>query len=72
MKKHRTTSPGYKNRNDQVVLEKTQFVGTDRNQFVYVLECTRCGKRYGANGSDIWERKCPNCQGGNPGIETKK
>jgi hypothetical protein len=29
---------------------------------------TRCGHVYGANGSDIWLRKCPYCQGGAEGL----
>ena len=28
-----------------------------------------CGARYGANGSDFHQRKCPNCQGGMPGLD---
>jgi hypothetical protein len=32
------------------------------------MECTLCGFVYGANSGDVFERKCPNCQGGAPGI----
>jgi hypothetical protein len=32
------------------------------------LQCGHCGYDYGANGSDIWERKCPACQEGAPGL----
>src|SRR3990172_5441402 len=63
-----TTNPGYENPNGQIVVHYTGHPGTDHNQFVYELRCKHCGQVYGANGSDIHERKCPNCQGGRPGI----
>ena len=63
-----TTMPGYRNRNDQVVTRRTNLPGNDHNQRVYVLRCARCRSQYGANGSDIWQRKCPNCGGGQPGL----
>ena len=63
-----TTQPGYRNRNDQVVVRRTPLPGTDHNQRVYVLECGRCRHWYGANGSDIWQRRCPSCGGGRPGL----
>jgi rubredoxin len=37
-------------------------------QVAYKMECDNCGYVYGANGSDIAFRKCPNCQGGRAGI----
>ena len=40
--------------------------GTDFNQKFYSMECLNCGHKYQANGSDIWQRKCPKCQGGKP------
>jgi len=49
-------------------LSHTDLEGTDHNQYVYVLRCNRCGQEYGANGSDIWLRKCPYCQGGAEGL----
>ena len=63
-----TTNPGYRNRNDQVVIRRTDLPGNDHNQRVYALECGRCQHRYGANGSDIWQRRCPHCGGGRPGL----
>jgi hypothetical protein len=27
-----------------------------------------CGHKYGSNGSDNFQRKCPSCQGGAPGL----
>lgn len=63
-----TTKPGYRNRNDQIVVRRTDLPGNDHNQRVYVLDCGRCQHRYGANGSDIWQRRCPHCGGGRPGL----
>ena len=64
----KTTVPGYCNRNNQVVVQPTDVPGNDHNQFVYVLRCGNCGQEYGANGSDIWQRRCPACDGGAPGL----
>lgn len=63
-----TTRPGYKNTNGQVVVRSTALPGTDFGQSIYVLRCTYCSEEYGANGSDIWQRKCPQCQEGRPGL----
>lgn len=65
-----TTRPGYINRNGQQVLRATDIPGTDHNQRVYLLVCTKCRTEYGANGSDIFQRKCPACQGGSAGCLT--
>jgi hypothetical protein len=66
----RTTEPGYTNRNNQTVLRKTATPGNDHNQMVYVLRCNveSCGHEYGVNGSDIFQRLCPRCSGGAPGL----
>ncbi|MCY3822382.1 MAG: Swt1 family HEPN domain-containing protein [Nitrospinae bacterium] len=64
----KTTEAGYKNRNNQTVIRKTDLPGNDHNQRVYILQCEECFHNYGANGSDIWLRKCPNCQGGADGL----
>jgi hypothetical protein len=66
-----TTEPGYRNRNGQVVIRSTHLAGTDHYQYVYVLRCGNCGHEYGANGSDIFQRRCPNCQGGAPGLSVR-
>jgi len=63
-----TTRIGFKNDNGQVVVRKTAMRGTDHNQYVYVLRCNACHHEYGANGSDIWLRRCPACDGGAPGL----
>ena len=67
-----TTTPGYRNRNGQTVIRDTGLPGTDHNQRIYELECGKCGHRYGANGSDIWQRRCPCCDGGRPGLDFGK
>lgn len=64
--KTKTTDAGYMNRNNQVNKGKTNMRGTDHGQWFYQMECQRCGFEYLANGTDIWQRKCPKCQGGRP------
>jgi hypothetical protein len=64
----KTTHPGYRNRNGQINVRPTGISGTDHGQYIYVLSCSRWGNHYGANGSDIFQRKCPKCQGGAPGL----
>lgn len=63
-----TTAPGFRNRNGQIVIRATGEPGNDHNQQVYQLACEHCGLNYGANGSDIFQRKCPACGGGKPGL----
>lgn len=63
-----TTAVGYVNRNDQVVVQSTNLPGNDHNQLIYLLRCHHCGHVYGANGSDIFQRKCPAHDGGAPGL----
>ena len=64
----KTTKPGYVNKNGQQVVKATDLPGNDHNQVVYVMKCGSCGNRYGVNGSDIWQRKCPTCGGGAAGL----
>jgi hypothetical protein len=59
---------GYTNKNRQTVVRKTGESGNDHNQYVYVLRCGDCGHEYGANGSDIWLRRCPRHDKGAPGL----
>lgn len=63
-----TTSPGYVNRNGQTVVRATDTPGNDHLQKVYVLRCGECGHEYGANGSDLWQRRCPKHDRGAPGL----
>ena len=72
MPENRTTAIGYVNRNSQVVIRNTGLPGTDHGQTVYQIACSLCGRVYGANGSDIFERKCPRCQNGKPGLDFEK
>ena len=63
-----TTRIGFVNEKGQKVLRKTDLPGTDHNQYIYVLGCGKCGSEYGANGTDIHHRKCPECGRGEPGL----
>ncbi len=63
-----TTEPGFRNPNGQVVERGTGAPSTTREgQVIYALRCGACDFRYGCNGLDIKERRCPQCQGGVPG-----
>ena len=66
-----TTIPGYINGNRQRVVRATELSGTDHLQRIYVMHCEHCGTEYGANGTDIFQRLCPACQGGRPGLATE-
>lgn len=67
-KNRKTTDAGYVNVNDQENLGSTGAPG-HHNQTVYKIRCHPCGNVYGANGADVFQKKCPNCQGGSPGPE---
>ena len=56
------------NRNQQRLTAKTATLGNDHNNYVWHLTCGKCGHEYGANGSDFFQRRCPECQGGRPGL----
>ena len=66
--KMETNSPGFVNANNQMVVRCTGLPGIDHSQKAYILKCGDCCCKYGTNGLDIDERKCPNCQGGKPGL----
>jgi len=63
-----TTKEGFENRHGQVNLGCTGEPGTDHCQYIYRLRCKHCGTVYGANGADIFQRRCPNCQDGASGL----
>lgn len=63
-----TTQIGYVNRNQQKCLGTRGRDGSDHFQKAYKMECLVCGHIYGANGTDVFQRKCPKCQRGKPGI----
>lgn len=60
----KSTDYGYINKNNQQNNGRSSKPGTDNNQWFYNMNCLHCGHAYYANGTDIWLRKCPNCQGG--------
>lgn len=62
----KSTDAGYINKNNQINRGKTDERGTDNMQWFYDMECLNCGYQYRANGTDIFQRKCPNCQNGRP------
>ena len=64
-----TTRTGYVNKNGQVVIRNTGLPGTVYGQRIYQMGCSKCGHIYGANGSDIHDRKCPKCDGGAEGLK---
>ena len=66
-----TVEIGFINKNRQQVFAATDLPGSDHGQRIYVLCCRYCGTDYGSNGSDIFQRKCPNCQDGRPGLKYK-
>ena len=63
-----TVKIGYVNRNDQECQGHRGHAGTDHKQLAYRMQCRHCDHIYGANGSDVHQRKCPECQGGADGI----
>jgi hypothetical protein len=62
------TSIGYRNREGQQVIRKTEREGTTPGQRVFVLHCTVCDHEYGAEGNEIHDRLCPKCQDGPPSL----
>ena len=67
----KTTEIGYINRNNQCCCGHRGIPGNDYGQFAYQMKCleSSCGHIYGANGTDVFQRKCPICQKGKQGID---
>jgi len=63
-----TTQIGFINGNQQRCHGTLGVRGTDHLQYAYRMECLKCGFVYGANGSDIAGKLCPECSGGQPGV----
>ena len=61
---------GFLNPNGQQCCGHCGVSGTDYGQYASKTECTICGYVYGTNGSDMRERRCPECQGGHRGSST--
>ena len=59
-----TTDIGYTNEWKQTNKGFTGRRGTDHMQYLYSMHCKVCGFEYEANGTDIFQKKCPKCQGG--------
>jgi hypothetical protein len=55
----------------QVVVRNTGLPGNLHGQTVYQMACSVCGHVYGANGSDIHERRCPQHDHGAAGLNYK-
>ena len=64
------TTIGYRNREGQEVIRKTDRAGSAPAQRVFILHCTVCDHEYGSDGCDIYHRLCPKCQDGPPGLPT--
>ncbi len=64
------TTIGFRNRDGQQVTRKTGREGSAPGQRVFILRCTVCEHEYGADGCDIYDRLCPKCQDGPPGLPT--
>lgn len=64
------TTIGFRNREGQEVVRKTDREGTSPEQRIFVLRCSVCGHEYGCDGCDIYDRLCPKCQDGPPGLST--
>ena len=65
-----TTQIGYVNRNKQRCEGTRGVAGTDHGALAYKMVCLNgvCKHVYGSNGTQVFERKCPKCQNGLPGI----
>jgi hypothetical protein len=62
------TTIGFRNRDGQQVIRKTEREGPTPGQRIFILQCTVCDHEYGAEGSEIYDRLCPKCQDGPPGL----
>ena len=52
------------------MIRKTERDGNAPGQRVFILHCTVCDHEYGSDGCDIYDRLCPKCQDGPPGLPT--
>ena len=68
----KSTDVGYINKNNQQNNGRKCKSDNHYNQWFYEMECLDCGHKYYANGSDIWLRKCPQCQSAKKSGTTKK
>ncbi len=71
MREAPTTKPAYKNRNGQTVIRSNHPPFPAPITFKPFMSLEVLSLRphsYGVNGSDIFQRKCLNCQGGVDGL----
>jgi hypothetical protein len=52
---------GYVNKNGQEVIALVEGQGPHGNQ-IWKMSCQDCGREYGSYTSDVFLRKCPECQ----------
>ncbi len=64
----KTTKPGFVNRNRQLVTQRLPANGDDPRVYVVCCLNPECNHLYGAVASSLTHRRCPNCQGGRPGL----
>ena len=68
---------GEPNGNGQILVCKTSVLSPQYHPrpdhlpkvYIWVMECRKCGFKYGANNCDARGRKCPKCQGGAPSLD---
>ena len=62
------SATGGVNRSGQINLGCTEPPrhGSNRFQYLFVMHCPVCDRNYGADGSELFERRCPYHQGGTP------
>lgn len=56
--------PGYENRHSQRNLGYAGHMGNRPEQRAFRMKCLNCEYEYESNGCDVWQHKCPRCQGG--------
>lgn len=55
---------GYENKHNQRNLGYTGHTGNKPEQRAFKMKCLNCEYEYESNGCDVWQHKCPRCQGG--------
>jgi hypothetical protein len=58
----RTTKIGFRNAQRQLVVRKTDDLGSGPFERLYELECEDCHCRYRRTGSEVHATRCPHCQ----------
>ena len=69
--------PGSLNRHQQLLIAQTAWQGSDERHSIWIVQCMAprdevpCGHMYGIDATEFFQRKCPACQGGPPGLVVK-